>query len=103
MPDTPRPNYVHDESAKGSFYVRNSDNEDNNFTCEYAPVHFRLQTNRQPGDVYLNADWTYDRFCLPIGWNTTKPTTAIMPPCCSNKVITATSIWCSKATAVRNP
>ena len=62
MPDTPRPNYVHDESAKGSFYVRNSDNEDNHFTCEYAPVHFRLQTNRQPGDVYLNADWTYDRF-----------------------------------------
>ena len=62
IPDTPRPNYVHDESAKGSFYVRNSDNEDNNFTCEYAPVHFRLQTNRQPGDVYLNADWTYDRF-----------------------------------------
>ena len=62
MPDIPRPNYVHDESAKGSFYVRNSDNEDNNFTCEYAPVHFRLQTNRQPGDVYLNADWTYDRF-----------------------------------------
>ena len=62
IPDTPRPNYVHDESAKGSFYVRNSDNEDNNFTCEYTPVHFRLQTNRQPGDVYLNADWTYDRF-----------------------------------------
>lgn len=62
VPDTPRPSYVYDESAKGSFYVRNSDNNDNTFTCDYAQVHFVLQTERQPGEVYLNGDWTYDSF-----------------------------------------
>lgn len=62
MPDLPRSSYVYDESAKGAFYIRNSDNIDNSFTCEYAPVHFRLQTNKQHGEVYLNGNWTYDSF-----------------------------------------
>lgn len=58
MPDRPRPNYVYDESAKGSFYVRNSDNVDNDFTSDYAQVHFRLEAPRQQGDVYIDGDWT---------------------------------------------
>lgn len=62
MTDSPRPNYVYDEAAKGSFYIRNSDNVENNNTCEYAQIHFTLKAPKLPGDVYLNADWTYDRF-----------------------------------------
>ena len=62
MTDSPRPNYVYDEAAKGSFYIRNSDNVENNNTCEYAQIHFTLKAPKLPGDVYLNADWTYGRF-----------------------------------------
>lgn len=62
MTDQPRPNYVYDESAKGSFYIRNSDNTDIHTTSEYAQVHFTLQAPRQNGEVYLNGDWTCDRF-----------------------------------------
>ncbi len=60
--DTPRPSYIYDESAKGAFYIRNSDNTENNTTSEYAQVHFTLQAPQQKGDVYINGDWTYDSF-----------------------------------------
>lgn len=60
--DTPRPSYVYDESAQGAYVIRNSDNNECNTTCDYAQVHFTLQTNRQPGEVYINGDWTYDYF-----------------------------------------
>ena len=60
--DLPRPSYVHDEAPQGSFYIRNSDNEDNDFLSDYAWVHFRLVAPRQAGEVYLNGDWTYDSF-----------------------------------------
>lgn len=60
--DEPRPGYVYDESANGSFYVRNSDNQENDITSDYAWVHFRLCADRQEGEVYLNGDWTYDSF-----------------------------------------
>ena len=60
--DTPRPNFVYDESAQGAFIIRNSDNIECNNTCDYAQVHFTLKTNRQPGEVYINGDWTQDRF-----------------------------------------
>lgn len=62
LPDLPRPSYVHDEAPQGSFYIRNSENLDNNFASDYAWVHFALKAPRQKGDVYLNGDWTYDRF-----------------------------------------
>lgn len=62
FPDTPRPSYVHDEAPQGSFYIRNSDNMDNDFLSDYAWVHFRLVAPRQEGDVYINGDWTYDSF-----------------------------------------
>lgn len=60
--DEPRPSYVYDESANGSFYIRNSDNVDNDFISEYVWVHFTLKTEPVNGGIYLNADWTQDRF-----------------------------------------
>lgn len=62
MPDQPRPNYVYDESAQGAFYIRNSDNEGNDYLSDYAWVHFQLEAPRQQGEVYLNGNWTYDLF-----------------------------------------
>ncbi len=59
----PRPNYVYDEDANGSFYIRNSDNEENDITSEYVYVHYVLKCPQEvSGDVYLNGQWTYDRF-----------------------------------------
>ena len=60
--DSPRPSYVYDESGMGSYYIRNSDNQDNDISTEYLWVHFRLEAPRQTGDVYVNADWTDDEF-----------------------------------------
>lgn len=62
FPDTPRPSYVHGVAPQGAFYIRNSDNQENDFTSDYAWVHFRLQAPKQMGEVYLNGDWTYDSF-----------------------------------------
>jgi hypothetical protein len=61
-PDEPRPNYVYDEDANGAFYLRNSDNYENDRTSEYVLVHFTLKVPRQNGDVYLNGTWTNDSF-----------------------------------------
>lgn len=69
--DEPRLNYVYDEDADGSFFIRNSDNMEIDNTCEYMRVHFRLKSPRLPGDVFINGNWTQDRF-LPqyqMQWN----------------------------------
>ncbi len=59
----PRPNYLHDEDANGAFYIRNSDNVENDVASEYVYVHYVLNCpERVDGDVYLNGAWTYDRF-----------------------------------------
>lgn len=61
--DTPRRNYVYDESAQGAFYLRNSDNSESQTTSDYMNVHFRLKCDAPAeGDVYLNGDWTRDEF-----------------------------------------
>lgn len=60
--DLPRPNYVYDEDANGAFYIRNSDNRENDRLSEYVDVRFRLKAPKQPGPVYLNGVWTNDRF-----------------------------------------
>lgn len=60
--DEPRPSYVYDEDANGAFYIRNSDNYENDYSSEYVLTHFRLKSPRLDGNVYLNASWTYDRF-----------------------------------------
>ena len=60
--DEPRTNYLYDEDANGAFYIRNSDNTENDVTTEYVVVDFRLKTDRQNDDIYINANWTNDRF-----------------------------------------
>lgn len=62
FPDEPRPNYVYDEAPQGSFYIRKSDNVENDYASDYAWVHFALKAPRQQGKVFLNGDWTYDSF-----------------------------------------
>ncbi len=61
--DVPRPNYLYDEDANGSFYIRNSDNIENDRLSDYVMVHFQLQCpRRMVGEVYLNGVWTNDQF-----------------------------------------
>lgn len=59
----PRKNYVYDEDSNGAFYIRNSDNIENDISSEYVFVHYILKCpRRMDGDVYINAVWTNDRF-----------------------------------------
>ncbi len=75
FPNEPRPNYLYDEDANGAFYIRNSDNIENDRTSDYMYVHFALNCSSPvSGDVYINGAWTYDRF-LPeykMQYNETK-------------------------------
>lgn len=58
----PRPNYVYDEDANGAFYIRNSDNIENDIASEYVFVNYTLQVpERVDGDVYVNGAWTNDQ------------------------------------------
>lgn len=60
---TPRPNYLYDEDANGAFYIRNSDNIENDISSEYVYVHYTLKTpQRFAGDIYVNGSWTNDQF-----------------------------------------
>lgn len=61
-PDYRRGSYVYDEAAKGAFYIRNSDNVENDITSEYVNVHFFLKSEPLPHPLYVNAMWTNDRF-----------------------------------------
>lgn len=70
-PDYPRPHYVYDVDANGSFLIRNSDNIDNNTQSDYIVTHFELHAPLQRGKVFLNGAWTNDRY-LPeyeMEWN----------------------------------
>ena len=61
--DEPRPNYLTDEDANGSFIIRNSDNVEIDNTCEYMLVDFTLKCPHPVAeDVYLNGTWTNGRF-----------------------------------------
>lgn len=58
----PRPNYFYDEDANGAFYIRNSDNIENDIASEYVFVNYTLQVpERVDGDVYVNGAWTNDQ------------------------------------------
>lgn len=61
-PDEPRPNYLYDEDANGAFYIRNSDNIENDYGSQYLYVHFQLISPRKPYPIYLNAVWTNEQF-----------------------------------------
>lgn len=60
--DMPRYNYVYDEDANGAFYIRNSDNIENDISSDYTNVVFRLKAPRQNGKVYINGVWTNGAF-----------------------------------------
>lgn len=61
--DEPRPNYLYDEDANGAFYIRNSDNIENDRSSDYMYVHFTLNCPHPvANDVYINGEWTYDKF-----------------------------------------
>ena len=60
--DVPRPNYLYDEDANGAFYIRNSDNYENDRLSDYDWVHFRKPSERYLGEMYVNGVWTNDRF-----------------------------------------
>lgn len=60
---TPRLNYLYDEDADGAFVIRNADNVEADTQSDYMTVCFRYACPRTAaGEVYLNGDWTYDRF-----------------------------------------
>ncbi|MBQ8988157.1 MAG: DUF5103 domain-containing protein [Prevotella sp.] len=55
----PRPNYLYDEDANGSFYIRNSDNIENDFTSDYVWVNYRLKSPYPPqGTIVIDGRWT---------------------------------------------
>ena len=60
--DVPRLNYLYDEDANGAFYIRNSDNYENDRLSDYDWVHFRKPSVRYEGELYLNGVWTNNSF-----------------------------------------
>lgn len=55
--------YVYEEDADGAFYIRNSDNYDNDFSTEYVFVHYTLPVERKvEGDIYIDGQFTYGMY-----------------------------------------
>jgi len=55
----PRRNYLYDRDANGAFYIRNSDNFENDRTCDYVLVHYKICPSRQyDSRVIINGNWT---------------------------------------------
>lgn len=55
----PRPNYLYDEDANGSFYIRNSDNRENDIISDYVWVNYRLKSPVIPsGQIIIDGRWT---------------------------------------------
>ena len=59
--DLPRVNYLYDEDANGAFYIRNSDNRENDIISDYVWVNYRLKCLRlNEGDILIDGHWTTD-------------------------------------------
>ena len=59
--DEPRKNYLYDEDANGAFYIRNSDNIENDYISEYVNVHYRLKSPKiSHGRIIIRGNWTTD-------------------------------------------
>ena len=54
-----RRNYLTDVDADGAFCIRNSDNTEIDYTCDYVWVNYTLQAPYQ-GDIYIDGHWTTD-------------------------------------------
>lgn len=58
----PRPNYLYDEDANGAFYIRNSDNIENDFGSDYVWVNYRLKAPLlSDGQIMINGCWTTEK------------------------------------------
>ena len=62
FPISERRNYVYDEDADGAFVIRNADNDDVDYLCDYEFVHYAIESPRLHDEVYLNGNWTNDLF-----------------------------------------
>ena len=63
MTDGPRRNYLFDKDQNGRFYVRNSDNVDNETESDYFMTHFILEMPElSGGTMYVNGDLSYDSY-----------------------------------------
>ncbi len=80
--DEPRKNYTYDEDANGAFYIRNSDNSENNVTCDYVMVKYKLRMDRNNHDqlsflrnseIIISGDWTNEHNQTPyiMQWDNT--------------------------------
>ena len=57
----PRRNYLYDEDANGAFYLRNSDNEDNDYASDYVYVHYKLMSPYvDNATIAVDGWWTTD-------------------------------------------
>jgi hypothetical protein len=55
----PRLNYLYDKDANGAFYIRNSDNFENDFSSDYVWVNYRLKAPQPTdGHIMINGCWT---------------------------------------------
>ncbi len=55
----PRRNYLYDEDANGAFYIRNSDNYENDRLSDYVYVHYKLLPMRKyDSPLIIDGDWT---------------------------------------------
>ncbi len=54
-----RRNYLTDKDADGAFVIRNSNNTEIDYTCDYVWVNYSLKTPYQ-GELYINGQWTTD-------------------------------------------
>lgn len=57
FPATVSRNYLTDETAKGGCLIRNSDNTEVDYTCDYVCVNFTLQSPWL-GEVFIDGLWT---------------------------------------------
>lgn len=64
--DEPRPNYLYDEDANGSFCIRNSDYREADTTGEYVWVNYRLRSDAG------------QRICISGRWTAETPETYVM-------------------------
>lgn len=52
-------NYLYDEDANGAFFIRNSDNTEIDYTCEYVFVNYELHSP-YVGPLSIDGMWTTD-------------------------------------------
>ena len=56
-----RPSYLYDQDTDGAFIIRNSDNIENDRTCDYVYVNYKIIAEREyQSDVIIEGKWTTD-------------------------------------------